>query len=152
AEIPSFPDDAAVFAAVIEKVDQLRNARSEWGIAPKDWMRVEIPASLEPERDVVEAIATLARAQIAPYDGGDGSVRDRILAVRGVADNAKLRERYARDIARLESEVARSQKKLANESFVAKASADVVAAERAKLDDYRRELERARGAFAALAS
>jgi valyl-tRNA synthetase len=150
AEIPSFPDDGAIFRAIIEKVEQLRNARSEWGIQPKDWMRVEIPASLEPERGVVESLATLARAQIATYDGGDGSLRDRILAVRGVADTAKLRERYTREIARLESEVARSEKKLANESFVAKASADVVAAERAKLDEYRRELERVRAATSAL--
>ncbi|MDB5043250.1 MAG: Valyl-tRNA synthetase, partial [Candidatus Eremiobacteraeota bacterium] len=93
---------------------------------------------------VVEAIATLARAEITTYDGGDGDVRQRILAVRGVADTAKLRERYTREIARLTSEVARSEKKLANDSFVARASADVVAAERAKLEDYRRELERAR--------
>jgi valyl-tRNA synthetase len=150
AEIPSFPDDAAVFGTVIEKVEQLRNARSEWAIQPKDWMRVEIPATLERERDIVEAIATLARAQIATYDGGDGSVRDRILAVRGAADTAKLRERYTREIARLESEVARSEKKLANQSFVAKASPDVVAAERAKLEEYRRELERTRVALGAL--
>ena len=149
AEIPSFPDDAAIFRAVIDKVEQLRNARSEWAIAPKEWMRVEIPATLEPERGVVEAIATLARAEIATYDGGNGSVRDRIGGVRGVADAAKLRDRYTREIARLESEVARSEKKLANESFVAKASPDVVAAERAKLDEYRRELDRARGALTA---
>jgi valyl-tRNA synthetase len=149
AEIPAFPEDAATFRAVIEKVEQLRHARSEWGVQPKEWMRVEIPASLEGERDVVEALATLARAHIATYDGGDGSVRDRILAVRGVADASKLRERYAREITRLESEVARSEKKLGNESFVARASADVVDAERAKLDDYRRELDRAREALAA---
>jgi valyl-tRNA synthetase len=147
AEIPSFEAEAATFRTVIEKVEELRNARSEWGIAPKETMRVEVPASLQGEHDVIEAIATLARAQIATYDGGDGAVRDRILAVRGVADTAKLRERYNREIARLENEVARSEKKLANESFVAKASADVVAAERAKLDDYRRELQRASGAL-----
>jgi valyl-tRNA synthetase len=144
AEIPSFPDDAATFVTVVEKVEQLRNARSEWGIAPKDWMRVEIPASLANESGVVEAIATLARAQITTYDRGDGDVRQRILAVRGVADTEKLRERYTREIARLASEVDRSEKKLANEGFVARASADVVAAERAKLEDYRRELQRAR--------
>ena len=148
AEIPAFEEDAATFRAVIEKVEQLRNARSEWGIAPKDWMNVEVPASLEPELAVVEAIATLARARIATYDGGDGSVRDRILAVRGIADASKLRDRYAREIARLASEVQRSEKKLANESFVAKASPDVVAAERAKLEEYRRALESARGGLA----
>jgi valyl-tRNA synthetase len=147
AEIPSFEAEAATFRTVIEKVEELRNARSEWGIAPKETMRVEVPASLQGEHDVIEAIATLARAEIATYDGGDGAVRDRILGVRGVADTAKLRERYTREIARLESEVARSEKKLANEGFVAKASPDVVAAERAKLDDYRRELQRARAAL-----
>jgi valyl-tRNA synthetase len=147
AEMPSFPDDAATFRSVIEKVEELRHARSEWGVQPKEWMRVEIPAALAQERGVVESIATLARAEIATYDGGDGSLRDRILAVRGVADTAKLRERYVREIARLESEVARSEKKLANEGFVAKASAEVVAAERAKLEDYRRELARARAAL-----
>jgi valyl-tRNA synthetase len=147
AELPSFPEDAATFRGVIEKVEQLRHARSEWGVQPKDWMRVEIPATLASEHGVVEAIATLARAEIATYDGGDGSVRDRILAIRGVADTAKLRERYVREIARLESEVARSEKKLANEGFVAKASPDVVAAERAKLEEYGRERERARAAL-----
>ena len=147
AEIPSFPDDAAAFRAVVEKVEQLRHARSEWGVQPKEWMRVEIPASLAPERGVVEAIATLARAECTMYDGGDGSLRDRILAIRAVADTAKLRERYLREIARLESEVARSEKKLANEGFVAKASPEVVAAERAKLEEYRRELARVRAAL-----
>ena len=150
AELPSFRDDAALFGTLIEKVEELRNARSEWEIAPKDWMRVEIPAALEPEHGIVETIATLARARITTYDGGDGSLRDHILAVRGVADSAKLRERYTREIARLESEVARSEKKLANESFVAKASPDVVAAERAKLEEYRRELARVRAALASL--
>jgi valyl-tRNA synthetase len=150
AEIPAFPDDADAFRAVIEKVEQLRNARAEWGIAPKEAMRVEIPASLAGENAVVEAIATLARAEIGTYDGGDGALRERILAVRAVADTAKLRERYTREIARLESEVARSEKKLANEKFVAKADPDVVAAERTKLGDYRRELERNREALAGL--
>jgi len=150
AEIPSFAEDAAVFGAVIEKVEQLRNARSEWGIQPKDYMRVEIPTALAGDRGIVDAIATLARAEVCTYDGGNGSLRDRILAVRGVADAAKLRERYERELKRLESEVTRSEKKLANENFVAKASPAVVAAERAKLEEYRRELARAQEALAAL--
>ena len=48
------------------------------------------------------------------------------------------------------AEVARSEKKLANEGFVARAAADVVAAERAKLDGYRAELARAQAALAEL--
>jgi valyl-tRNA synthetase len=150
AEIPAFPAEADAFRAVVEKVEQLRNARAEWGIAPKETLRVEIPASLQGEVAVTDAIATLARAELATYEGGDGTLRDRILAIRAVADTAKLRERYTREVARLESEVARSEKKLANDGFVAKASPDVVEAERAKLADYRRELDRNRDALAAL--
>ncbi len=161
AEIPAFAEDADAFRAVIEKVEQLRNARAEWAIAPKESMRVEIPASLAGETDVVEAIATLARAEIATYDDArdgnrdgarDGELRERIGGIRAVADTAKLRARYTREIARLESEVARSEKKLSNESFVSRASAEVVGAERAKLDGYRRELQRNVDALAGLAA
>ena len=42
---------------------------------------------------------------------------------------------------RLRDEIARAEKMLANERFVANAPADVVDAEREKLDRYRRELD-----------
>jgi valyl-tRNA synthetase len=42
---------------------------------------------------------------------------------------------------RLRQEIARAEKSLANERFVANAPPDVVAAERDKLDRYRRELD-----------
>lgn len=158
AEIPAFSEDADTFRAVIEKVEQIRNARGEWAISPKESIRVEVPSVLAGETGIVEAIATLVRGEIVLFepsgsDGGrDGMLRHSIADIRAVADSAKLRERYSREIARLESEVARSEKKLANESFVARASAEVVGAERAKLDDYRRELRRNQDALAALAA
>ncbi len=150
AEIPSFPDDATTFGAVIAAVERLRVSRSEWGIAPKETMRVEMPASLADQRDVIEAIATLARAEITTYDGGEGTLLDRIAGVRGVADAGKLRERFAKDIKRLDAEVDRSEKKLQNEKFTANAAPDVVAAEREKLEGYRRDLERARAGLAGI--
>ena len=42
---------------------------------------------------------------------------------------------------RLRGEIARAEKMLANERFVANAPAEVVEAERAKLERYRRELD-----------
>jgi valyl-tRNA synthetase len=42
---------------------------------------------------------------------------------------------------RLRKEIERAEQKLANESFVAKAPVEVVDAERAKLERYRRELD-----------
>ena len=44
------------------------------------------------------------------------------------------------EIARLSKEIARSEGMLANERFTAKAPAEVVAAEREKLERFRREL------------
>jgi valyl-tRNA synthetase len=57
-------------------------------------------------------------------------------------DRAKVDgDRRGEEIARLEGEIARAEKMLANERFVANAPADVVEAERAKLERYRRELD-----------
>ena len=55
-----------------------------------------------------------------------------------------MRERYTREIAKLDVEVDRLEKKLSNEKFVANAKPDVVAAEREKLGDYQRQREAAR--------
>ncbi len=54
-----------------------------------------------------------------------------------VQGNGRLEE----EIVRLEGEIARSEKMLSNERFVANARADVVQAERDKLERYRRELD-----------
>jgi len=149
AEIPTFPEDAATFRAAIAKVEELRNARAAWGIQPKETMRLEAPAALLASApQLVEAIATLVRGEVSAYDGAaQGSLRDQVASIRAVADAAKLRERYAKDLERLEGEVARSEKKLANPGFVERAAPDVVAAEREKLDGYKRDLERVRSAL-----
>ena len=49
------------------------------------------------------------------------------------------------EVARLDKEVARAERMLANEHFVANAPAEVVEGEREKLDRYRRELDALRG-------
>jgi valyl-tRNA synthetase len=49
------------------------------------------------------------------------------------------------EIARLEREIERSEGMLANERFTERAPAEVVQAERAKLERYRRELDAIRG-------
>ena len=52
-------------------------------------------------------------------------------------DGARLDD----EIARLEKEIARAEGMLSNESFTARAPADVVEAEREKLERFRRELD-----------
>ena len=56
-------------------------------------------------------------------------------------DPAGRRARIAERRAKLEAEVKRGEGKLANEGFVAKAPAEVVEAEREKLERYRAELD-----------
>ena len=148
AEIPEFPDDAATFRALIDKVEELRAVRAEWRIPPKEAMQVAIPATLAAETGLVQTLATIARAEFITYENGTaGSLGDRIAAVRAVADPVKLLERYERESTRLVAEYERSMRKLANRGFVNNAAPDVVAAERAKADGFRDELARIRRAL-----
>jgi valyl-tRNA synthetase len=138
-EAHDVPADAAAeadydrFRATVER---LRNARSELGIGPKDRVVVNGPP-LDPA--IVEQLRLLAGAEFRADDSAAGATfGDRLEALRLEADPALLRERYARELATLDLEVERLEKKLANERFVAGAKPDVVAGERAKLDAYRR--------------
>jgi valyl-tRNA synthetase len=89
-----------------------------------------------------ELVARLARVEFGE-DGGDpiatvGGVE--LLETEGI-DPEAVRERIEERRKKLRAEVERGEGKLANEGFVAKAPADVVDAERAKLEAYQAELE-----------
>jgi valyl-tRNA synthetase len=93
-------------------------------------------------------VARLARLAFVPEPDGAEPVAS--VAVPGGAveilpsDDVDLegaRRRLAARRAKLEAEVERSERKLGNQGFVAKAPPDVVQAEREKLDRLRAELE-----------
>ena len=65
-------------------------------------------------------------------------------------DAAAERERIAKEIARLEGEIAKAEAKLANASFVARAPAQVVEQERARLAGFAATLERLKPQLARL--
>ncbi len=58
------------------------------------------------------------------------------LPLKGLIDVEKETQRLTKELENLDREIERAKKKLANESFVAKAPADVVEKERAKQKDY----------------
>jgi valyl-tRNA synthetase len=129
-------------------VERLRNARSELGIAPRARVAVTGP---ELDAAIAEQLRLLAGVEFRSDDTIAGETfAQRLDALRLHADPAMLRERYEREIAKLDLEVERLEKKLSNAKFVSNAKPDVVAAERDKLADYGRQRDVARAALGAL--
>ena len=58
------------------------------------------------------------------------------LPLKGVIDTGAEKDRLTKEIAKVEDEISRLDKKLGNERFVANAPAEVVDGERAKRADY----------------
>jgi valyl-tRNA synthetase len=152
-----FERDAADFDRLLAKIDELRNARSEFGLSPRDKIDLLAPAMPDALREQLEsqASATVVMRGVASATNGNGhvaSVAEVLAALEIQAPAAVLRERYTRELAKLADEVARGEAKLANENFTSRAKPDVVAKERAKLDEYKRDHERTSALLAALPS
>ena len=144
-EIPSDPSAEADYDRFMTTVERLRNARSELGIGPKEKVVVSGPPL---DAAIVEQLRLLAGAEFRSDDAASAApFGERLEQLRLQADPAVMRERYTREIAKLDIEVERLEKKLGNEKFVANAKPDVVAAERAKLGDYQRQRTAAQSAL-----
>jgi valyl-tRNA synthetase len=138
-EIPADAAAEADYDRFRATVERLRNARSELGIPPKERVVVTGPPL---DDAIAEQLRLLAGAELRSDPAHTGAAfADRLDALRLQADPEMLRKRYARELADLDLEVERLERKLANEKFVSNAKPDVVAGERAKLDTYRRRRE-----------
>jgi valyl-tRNA synthetase len=92
----------------------------------------------EPLRRVQEAATVFRRSGVLPaLDGDEKRIFDAVVR----PERAKANGDAGAERERLRREIARAEAMLANERFVSGAPAQVVDAERAKLDRYRRELE-----------
>jgi valyl-tRNA synthetase len=89
--------------------------------------------------DRVQDLAAMFRRSgvVPPLEGDEQRIFDAVVK----PERAKANGNADAEIARLRGEVERGEKMLANERFVANAPVDVVAAEREKLERYRRELD-----------
>jgi valyl-tRNA synthetase len=87
---------------------------------------------------IQEARPVYVRSGVRPAFTGD---EERIFDVVTRRDRVQGEGNAQAEIDRLEKEIARAESMLANERFTSKAPADVVAAEREKLERYRRELD-----------
>jgi valyl-tRNA synthetase len=87
---------------------------------------------------VQEAAERFRRSAVrTPLEGDERRIFDAVVRPERVQANGNVEAERAR----LRAEVERAERMLANERFVAKAPADVVDAEREKLERYRRELD-----------
>ncbi len=136
----------AVVVRTIEAVTAMRRYRVEVGAPAAAW----IPGRLAADgyEDTSEQVARLARFTFAPDLNGAEPVAS--VAVPGGAvqvlptadiDSEEGERRRSAQRAKLEQEIARLEGRLANQKFVERAPAEVVDAERQKLDRYRSELE-----------
>ncbi len=133
-----------------------RNLRSEMNLSPAE----RIPLLTRGEGSFVEQAAPMLKAlvrlsEVRAID--DDAVFDKLsanapvvvvgglrMALHIEVDPAVELERLGKEIDRLGGEITKAQAKLANESFVARAPAAVVAQERQRVDDFSQTLARLR--------
>jgi valyl-tRNA synthetase len=151
--------DAAADAWVAQlkaAVGACRNLRSEMGLSPGE----RVPLLAHGERAFVDAAAPLLKSlarlsDVRSFD--DAAAFDEAAAASPVTLAGELRlalevqidvaaelERLGKEVARLEGEIGKAEAKLANERFVARAPAEVVAQERQRLAAFTRDLDRLR--------
>jgi valyl-tRNA synthetase len=136
----SAPDAQAEMDWVVEVVSAIRSVRSEMNVPPKAKLEVSVKdadaaarARLDSHRALIEANARLE--SISAVDGdlnSAGAVQvvvgsmTLVLPLAGVMDLDQERARLQKEIVKLEDEISKTEKKLGNAGFVAKAPPEVV--------------------------
>ena len=158
-------DDAAPFTdpaaeaeigSLMRLVTEVRRFRSDQGLRPGQ----QVPAVLAGiEGSRLAPHETSIRSLLRLTAPGDGFTATASVLAEGITveldtaagiDVAAERRRMDKDLAAARKEADQTERKLANESFLAKAPADVVAKTRERLDAARADIERISGRLAAL--
>ncbi len=140
--------------------DACRNLRGEMQLSPAQRVPLIIEAGANDKAQVqsfapyLQALAKLSEVQIVdtlPESPAPVSIVGTVkLMLKVEIDVAAERERISKEITRLESEIAKANSKLSNESFVARAPAQVVAQEKERLVNFGATLEKLREQFTKL--
>ncbi|HEX6037206.1 valine--tRNA ligase [Longimicrobium sp.] len=157
-------DEAAerAIAELQEVIGVVRGIRSEYGIQPAARVPVRIAgsdeavATMEASR---RALRDLARVEELSFGGANGEIgasavlrsgTEVFIPLAGVIDLDRERARLREEITRIDGQIAGGEKKLSNESFVARAPENVVAYERDKLASFREQRGKLADKLAAL--
>ncbi len=144
----------AAMGTIMETIKAIRNMRAEVNVPPGKKSEVILLAAAEQQAVLAantQYVRTLAAAEpvtVLPLTAAKPenamtavvSGVEVYLPLRGLIDVEKETARLGKERENLEKEVARVAGKLTNESFVAKAPAEVIEKERAKEREYREKL------------
>jgi valyl-tRNA synthetase len=148
-------------AALLKRlIDACRNLRGEMNLSPAQKVPLAVAGPAEAVARFAPYLAALARlsrvdavADLAQAGGAPAPVAvvdDFKLMLAIEVDVAAERERLAKEIARLEGEIAKAQAQLGNPSFVERAPAAVVAQMRERMEKFGATLAQVRAQAAHL--
>jgi valyl-tRNA synthetase len=137
-------------SAIYETAGRLRNLKAEYNVAARRDVTLVVKGAvewLEEEKPVLALLAGAAEIRLdSSYEAPKGTpvsltpVGEIYLPLEGLIDIEAEKVRLSREITKIGQEVVRSEAKLANESFVARAPAEVVEQEKARLNEWRGKL------------
>ncbi|HET7321936.1 MAG TPA: valine--tRNA ligase [Longimicrobiaceae bacterium] len=151
---PAWEDDSveAAIGELQEMIGAVRNLRAEYGVQPGKRVRVRVVGAEEEMRDLLDRSARilndLARVEEVTFEREPGEVgasavlrsgAEVFLPLADVIDLDRERDRLRGEIDRLQSQLAGTEKRLANEQFVSRAPAEVVEREREKVESFREQ-------------
>jgi valyl-tRNA synthetase len=142
----------------------IRMLRSTYNVPPSYSIPVEVRVPVAERREIIERhraiVENAARVTMTLVASGAhtaqtakavvGADAEVVMALAGLVDIDAEKTRIARDIVKVEKEIATLEKKLANESFVSRAPEDVVAEQRSRLVDEQTRRARLEEALASL--
>jgi valyl-tRNA synthetase len=151
-------------ALLIEVITKLRSIRSTFNIPPSVALKAQIATNDDAARDVItrmeDHVKRLARIEelrlVDKLGAGKGSARAVVGALEiavpleGLIDFDKERSRLEKELSKLISEREGLEKRLANQDFINRAAADVVATTRARAEELEDQTSKLRAMIEAL--
>ena len=163
---PNYPDALADSSAteemgwVVRLISAIRAVRAEMNVPAAAKIRMLLKganetsaARLQTHKGIVTRLARLESAELADSEPAKGTVQEVIdeatilLPLEGVVDFAQERARLEKEAAKSAAEIAKIDKKLGNEQFLAKAPEEVVEEQRERKADIAQALERLQAAI-----